>query len=279
MQDQVFTYGGTMLSFSTAGNGPRALLAFHGFGQDRHVFKELSEKFSGHYTLYVFDLYFHGTSQWNKGEQPLERPFWKELLTEFLVQHRIEKFDLLGFSMGGKFALATLEAFPEKTGKAFLLAPDGIKTSMWYSLATYPLFLRNFFKSMIMKPQRFHAIANTAFKLGLIDKGILRFTESQMNTTEKRERVYYSWVVFRHLKFNVDLLAEQIVSHNIEMTIVVGRHDKIITAGNMKRLLKKVMTARLEILETGHNGLISTWAESLPDAKVISNAERNGQRL
>ena len=255
--DQSIQYENTLLHYSVSGRGPKSLLVFHGFGQDRQAFSEFFKKISTEYTLYSFDLFFHGNSEWNQGEKPLEKSYWIKIFSVFLAHHKIDRFSVLGFSMGGKFALATLEAFPEKTENIFLLAPDGIRVSPWYTLATFNSATRQLFKSMILKPERFHWIANLAFRLGFINKGILRFVELQMNTEKKREQVYYSWVVFRNLKFDLGRLASLINSNNIGLTVYVGKYDQMITPQSMERLLRQVKRHKFEILETGHNGLIS----------------------
>jgi pimeloyl-ACP methyl ester carboxylesterase len=265
-------YKNARLHYHIIGNGAKPLLVFHGFGQDKEVFSDLSEALSNNYRFYIFDLFFHGKSEWNDGEQPLEKEFWKEIINQLIVTNNIKTFSVLGFSMGGKFALTTLEMFPLQVKEIFLLAPDGIKTSTWYSLATYPVALRGIFKSMILKPKRFNLITSFCYKLGLVDKGIIRFAESQMNTEEKRKQVYYSWVVFRHLKFSMSKMAAIINSNNISTTIVVGKFDKIITAKNMNKLAGKLQTCKVEVLETGHNGLIRKWAESIK-TKMITNTE------
>lgn len=230
--------------------GDRSLLMFHGFGQDASVFKGLEG--------YSFDLFFHGKSVWSKSEMPLEKSEWKQLINDFLDKEKIQQFSVLGFSMGGKFALATLEAFPDRVKEIILLAPDGIKTSTWYSLATYPIALRKFFKGMIGNHQRFLRIARASRKLGLIDKGVLRFVETQMDSEEKRKRVYYSWVVFRHLKFDLDKIKKIISENNIDVKVFVGRYDKIIKAEYMKRL-----TSRVTILDAGHNDLIRSFLKHI----------------
>lgn len=255
--DQSIQFENAILQYHTSGKGPQPLLIFHGFGQGKGVFQKLSSNLSENYTLYIFDLFFHGNSEWNYGERPLEKSFWKNLVASFLNKHRIERFSMLGYSMGGKFALACLEAFPEKIEHIFLLAPDGIRISPWYKLATHPIVVRKLFKSLILNPNRFKIITSFASKLGLIDRGIVRFAESQMDTEEKRKQVYYSWVVFRHLTFDVANLASLINSNTIQLTLVVGKYDRIITAKNMEGFLKKVKKYNFEILETGHTGLLS----------------------
>ncbi len=232
------------------------MLLFHGFGQSQQIYAELVNKLSDQYTFYVFDLFFHAESEWGKDEEPMEKEFWKALLNQFLNENAIAKFSVLGFSMGGKFALASAEAFPDRIEKIFLLAPDGIKTSFWYSLATYPHAFRKLFKSMISHHKRFKAIAKMALSLRLIDKGIMRFVEHQMNTEEKRRRVYYTWVVFRHLQFDLDNIAQLINSNKIAITLIIGRYDKIITTKNMEPFVKKLHTIQFEVIEAGHNDLL-----------------------
>lgn len=256
----VVTYKNSSLTYQKSGHGEKVLLLFHGFGQHHKIFETLTVALSPHYTLYAFDLFFHGQSKW-EGEIPLEKETWREIILQFLSTNKIERFSVLGFSLGGKFTLATLELFPDRIEKVFLLAPDGIKTNFWYSLATYPLLLRRFFKSMILKPGRLHALTSLLHTLHVVDNGLLRFAESQMDTREKRERVYYSWVVFRHLTFDMKTIARLIQTHSIPLTLVVGKHDKIITTSNMQHLLRHLKDYQLEVLDTGHNGVI---AESIP---------------
>lgn len=264
----IVTYKNTVLAYQKSGDGEKVLLLFHGFGQHHKVFETLTEALSSSFTLYAFDLFYHGQSKWNQGEQPLEKEMLRNIMLQFLTENKIDHFNVLGFSLGGKFALACLELFPDRIEQVILLAPDGIKTNFWYSLATYPLLLRRFFKSMILKPGRLHAITSLLHTLHVVDNGLLRFAESQMDTQEKRERVYYSWVVFRHLTFEMKAIARLLQTHSIWLTLVVGKHDKIITTENMNHLLRHLKDYQFEILDTGHNGVI---AGSIP---ILSKIDR-----
>jgi len=250
-------YKNSTLSYQKSGHGEKILLLFHGFGQHHHAFASLTENLQSQYTLYAFDLFFHGNSQWNEGEQTLEKEMWKEMMVQFINEHAIKKFSVLGFSMGGKFALACLELFPTQVAHIYLLAPDGIKTNFWYTLATYPFLMRKFFKSMILKPGRLHAITSILHRLRLMDHRLLRFAESQMDKPEKRNRVYYSWVVFRHLKFDMKKMAGEMERHAIKLTLIIGKHDKIITKQNMQPLLRHLHNYELDMLDTGHHGVIA----------------------
>lgn len=245
------------LHYNRVGTGKRVLLLFHGFGQHHKAFDLLTDALAETHTLYAFDLFFHGESKW-PDEKPLEKATWQEMMAQFFEQTNIDRFGVLGFSMGGKFALATVEYFPHRIDHLILLAPDGIKTSFWYSLATYPIVLRSFFKSMILKPGHLHGLLKFLRTFHLVDAGLIRFAEFQMNTQEKRERVYYSWVVFRHLKFDLKKLANLVQNHRIQFTLLIGRYDKIITAQNMNRILRYLPDVKVTLVESGHNRIIET---------------------
>jgi pimeloyl-ACP methyl ester carboxylesterase len=251
------TYSQSKLFYSKAGRGKKNLLLFHGFGQDHRVFHSWAEVLQNEYTLFSFDLFFHGQSSWTS-RGAMEKKDWTEIVGLFLSKENIKEFEVVGFSLGGKFALATLEAFPHQLKKITLLAPDGIKTSFWYSLATYPIAIRALFKSMILHPDRLYKTTKVMRKLRLVDKGILRFAESQMDTEEKRRRVYLSWVYFRHLKFDLKKIAQLINSNTIETKIRVGKYDKVIQAKNLKRLVMLLPHADFKVVDAGHNDLITS---------------------
>ncbi|MFM8738687.1 MAG: alpha/beta fold hydrolase, partial [Cytophagales bacterium] len=248
-------YYGNRLHYAKTGSGRTILLMFHGFGQHHGIFDSWAQALCNDYTLYSFDLFFHGQSHW-QSRKALEKTGWQEIMTLFFKLESITDFELVGFSMGGKFALATLELFPTKVKKITLLAPDGIKTSFWYSLATYPIATRSLFKSMILHPKRLLWLTKFLRALHLVDDGLLRFAENQMNTEEKRRRVYYSWVYFRHLKFNLNTIATIINRYRIPITLLVGRYDKVIQPKKMRSFLKLIETKEFKILEAGHNDLI-----------------------
>lgn len=260
IQESFIRYHKNLLHYVKAGNGKQPLLVFHGFGQDHTLYVPLLKSLSKKYTLYIVDLFFHGKSEWNEDETPLKKSTWNKILAVLFEEQHITSFSILAYSLGGKFALATIEAYPKQIREVFLLAPDGIRTSFWYSLATYPNVLRRFFKSMIFRHERFLLIAKKLSEYNLADKGLIRFADFQMNTEAKRRRVYYSWVVFRHLTFDLKKIAGLINANKIQLTMIAGKYDKVIRAENMDRLLKHVHHYKLEVLESGHTGLI---AESL----------------
>lgn len=255
------------LHYQILGSGPEVLLAFHGFGQTLDAFSPYAEALGDHFTIYSFDLFFHGKSFWHHRETPMKKAQWKELLQQLLEKEEIRQFGIMGYSMGGKFALSTLEAFPERITRILLIAPDGVKTLFWYSLATYPSWLRKYFRGMIVKPENFYRLLKTLRKIRLLDKSVVKFAKHQMNTRKKRRRVYYSWVVFRHLSFSMKKIGQLVREQHIPLTLFIGSYDRIITEKNMEGLLQEVPEHHLIVLPKGHNTLIADSAEYLKKHK------------
>lgn len=259
MQTDFFHYKQAKLCYHKTGKGTKVMLFFHGYGQNGKVFEDNSRQLTQTYTCYLFDLFFHGDSAWGYGETVLTKDFWNDLISAFLLENKIDRFSLAGFSLGGRFVFATLEAHPDKVEGVYLLAPDGVKTNFWYNLATYPVAFRKLFKSMILHPNRFYSIAHFINRIGLVDRGLIRFAENQMRSEEMRSRVYYSWVVYRDLQFNMPVVAHLIQKYSIESSLIVGQYDKVITLNNMRKLLRYLPSCKVTILDTGHNGIIARW--------------------
>ena len=260
-------FGEHILHFYRYGHGEKAFIAFHGFGQGGEYLAPFESALGHEYTIYAFDLFFHGKSYYADVSQALEKQELGDILQAFFKQEQIDQFDVLGYSMGGKFALSCIELFPESIQTAYLIAPDGIKTSFWYSLATYPQIFRDLFHKIIKKPEIFWKITKTANSLRIVDKSILKFAKSQMKTEEQRQRVYFTWVIFRHLKFNLKDIAEIINTHKIDLKMITGAYDKIVTTENMRLLLKHLDDYEEIVLDTGHNHLIRETAEYIEGRK------------
>jgi len=254
-------YKKAQIHYSSYGRGQKVLICFHGYGQSNEHFKTLENALGNEYLIYGFDLFYHGKSFWHEKDQPLSKVFWEEMMRNFLHEKNISRFDVLGFSMGGKFALTTLESFYNKIEKLILIAPDGVKTSFWYNLATYPSWMRKLFRRIIVKPSIYFTLVNVLSALRLVDKGVLRFANNQMATRKQRRRVYYSWVVFKDLSFDMKEIAFILNKNSIKLEMFLGEYDKIIRLENMKNLLHHVKDYRLNVLPCGHSLLIDAVAE------------------
>src|ERR1700741_765271 len=98
-KEHFFHYKQASLHYSVYGNGSKPIFLFHGFGLNGTIFYELEKVLAEEYTLYNFDLFFHGKSEWRTLEEPMSEEFWTELVTEFIREKNLPSFSLLGYSI------------------------------------------------------------------------------------------------------------------------------------------------------------------------------------
>jgi pimeloyl-ACP methyl ester carboxylesterase len=251
----IVRYNHSELYYIKSGGGPDNLLLFHGFGQDHSAFLLLSAALEQRYTCYIFDLYHHGESKWHHDEA-LSKKDWEAIMTTFMENENIQRFSLLGFSMGAKLVLATLELFSDRTEQIFLIAPDGIKRHILYTVATSPFLLQRAFKAFMKNPTWLITTGQRLQRLKLINGNLMRFVIFHLHDEKKRERVYQAWMLFRKLSFNTDKLAASINTHAITTTMILAKHDEVIASQPIIKFASKLKKCRLEVLDTGHAGLI-----------------------
>jgi pimeloyl-ACP methyl ester carboxylesterase len=259
--EHYFSYKNATLCFTKSGTGKHILMAFPGFGQSRSIYSQLSMDHGEEITLYSFDLFFHGKSEWGYKENPITKEFWKDLMETFLNEQRIERLSIIGFSLGARFVLATFETLPERINHLFLIAPDGLYSNGWYTVATSTFITRRLFKTMMDKSGIFFSLTSLLGRLNVLNPRLLRFAEHQLKSKEMRKKVYYSWVVFRRLFISQKVFQKAAMHYQNKITILLGRHDTIITTKSIEKSLGKSFPVKVIILETGHNTLISSFVE------------------
>ena len=261
-----FHFRGGRLAYRRMGNGPAVLLAFHGIGQDNTCFEPFAQSLAQSFTIFSFDLFYHGHSSCVHGEaytdiELLTKSYWKQLLTAFLHEHEIQRFSVAGFSMGGKFAIATAELFADQLEELWLLAPDGITISPWYQLATHTRLGRVIFRYFLKHLSVFRRVGHLLTSMRLLDRSALRFAESTLATPEQRVRVYRSWLGFRTLGVNMVSFSDLMNHRPVRIRLFLGYFDRVLPMHYMLPLTKRLHAYELHVFKTGHNRLVQKVAE------------------
>jgi pimeloyl-ACP methyl ester carboxylesterase len=242
------------LKYQKIGKSHKILLAFHGMGQDFSCFQKFAQTFEKQFTTYLFDLPFHGKSEVN--ETIITKEIWQKYLDKFLQENQIQKFSIISFSMGGRFALATIEAFSDKIENILLLAPDGITEDPFYHGATRSRITRHIFKKVLKHNHKFYGFADLLTRMGIVHESVVRFAKMIVNTPQKQAQLYSSWIGFRELNFDLKKLAQLINSQNINIKIIMGKYDKLLPISTIFPFTKRLKNHQLIILESSHGGLV-----------------------
>jgi pimeloyl-ACP methyl ester carboxylesterase len=238
------------LCYGQYGSGPKSLLVFHGFGQDHSIALPLASSIQEQYTVYSFDLPYHGNSKWSASQQLVTKEIITKIFEKWLYDCQITEFSVFGYSMGGKFAISLAESFPEKVKNLILVAPDGIFKSHWYRLATsWPI--KFLFHQIIDRPGAFFLITKVIRMTRLVPEKLVQFGESQMAKKELRSMVYYTWINFQQLFIDRKVLKKSISTGDLQATLILGKLDRLI---NPKKLIPIINGVGFDVnlLEAGH---------------------------
>lgn len=132
---------GCEIRYYTAGKGD-PLVVIHGGGGDASTWLRNIEELASHYTVYAPDLPGYG------GSQPLDGKYYIPELTNFLDGFSdnlgLERFHLVGHSLGGGVALNYALHSPHKIKKLVLVSSLclGREIAFWVRLISIPTLLR-----------------------------------------------------------------------------------------------------------------------------------------
>jgi len=253
MNSHYLEYKNSIIHYRYSGEGPETVVCFHGFGTYANTFDWLASHVPGHRFI-AFDLPYHGETKWNDGDT-----FTPEQLIEIIdacAHVAVDRFALLGYSMGGRISLELIQLVPHRITRLILLAPDGLHYNPFYWFSTQTSLGNSLFKKIMAKPDAFVKPLKKAEKLGLVNKGLIKFVDRYLEDGAIREKVYIVWTLFRKFKPDLKQVAREINSRDIPTILIYGRFDSIIPLGPGEKFFHRLHSVRrLEILETGHKVL------------------------
>ena len=276
MESFELPYRNSRIHFLRFGQGPRQAICFHGYGETSDSFAFL-EKSAGHlYTFYAIDLPFHGKTDWQQGAFKLED--LKEIISHLTQPPQPpqppqplnpstlnpQPSTLIGYSLGGRIALALYESMPEQIDKLVLLAPDGLKLNFWYWLATQTWAGNRLFSLTMKKPGWFLGFIKLLNKLKLVNASIFKFVNYYIGDAVVRDLLYKRWTGLRHIRPHIPAIKEKINKHNTPVELVYGKYDRIILSSVGEKFRKNIEThTKITLLHAGHQVLHEKHMEEL----------------
>lgn len=240
------------LFYSKIGSGKEVLLCFHGFGQNNDFFSLWGKSLGEKYTIYAFDLFYHGKS--DRNNQVLSHETWKSYIQEFLEKESIHQFSVFGFSLGGRFAISTSLTFHQQVNQLILAAPDGVVNIIWFRIATSPLF-KYIFKFFVENTERLFSVVRFFEKLKLIHPYTVKFIELELKEKENGKRVYQSWNAFKNLSYPKKELIRKMNQANFRKTVFLGTRDEIVRPKKIMPILEEI-GSKVFLLKKKHHQVV-----------------------
>ena len=113
------------IAYIKEGNGKKILIFLHGLSSNSDAWFRNIETLDKDFTCIAIDLPGFGKSY--KDAEEFTATYFASIVKKFAEKMKIEKFTLVGHSMGGQTAIKFAAKYPEKLDKLILIAPAGIE--------------------------------------------------------------------------------------------------------------------------------------------------------
>ncbi|SES09669.1 alpha/beta fold hydrolase [Pedobacter rhizosphaerae] len=246
------------LHYYQYGTGPEVMLAFHGFGMKGTQFSVLEPAFTQKYTIYSFDLFFHGQtvlhdSSLSVVRKGLSSEEFSSYILEFITQMKLKKISLLSYSIGSLLAFSLIKNIPEYINKAFFIAPDGIKPNKLLQFGSRNKLVNRVFHKLVYRPKTVQFILDKLLRYKYIDQSIHEILLGEFISEQTRLTCYNAITFYAKLNFKQDQLAEILNRHEIESFFYFGTGDKLFPPSIGHHFAKKLKKSSLQVLDADHN--------------------------
>ncbi|HUW78566.1 MAG TPA: alpha/beta hydrolase [Candidatus Nanopelagicaceae bacterium] len=257
------------LAYERKGSGS-TLVLLHGLGSAATAWRTITPELEKYFDVIAFDLPGHGKTPYKRGI-PMDPRSLGELVLQNLDELRIDRFHLVGNSLGGWICLEMAAAQPDRVNSVTALAPAGLwhhpltKASKWtainrtmavLSLPFQPLLSgRNWAKRLAFK--------DTSPRWRDLPKQVCLDAGVAMGSS----RGYFpAWEAILHRKFDSPIAPQ------IPVTVVFGDSDQTLPYPSCQaRELAPPHAKWIILKDTGHAPM---WDEP----ELIANLIReNGQ--
>ena len=97
----------------------------------------------------------------------------------------------------------------------------------------------------------------------LLQKSLVKFVRTQLETRSKRAQAYLVWKVLGGLHLQLGTTIRQLRQHPIPVTVFLGEFDRMVSPKNLERFTSKVPQLKLVRLPVGHGQLIEATVSYL----------------
>lgn len=230
--------------------GDRVLLVLHGFAQQGDVFAALVPYLRQQYTIYAPDLPFHGQTNWyapayNLGDMVA--------LSQAVLNHSQQsKLTLLGYSLGGRLALALAPALAGSLQKLVLLAPDGIGGAHPRFIEHFPAWLRQMLVDVVASWDRLPVWAERFHRHNWISTGAYRYLLRYWQHENQRLCLMRTWLSLALFPVSKPHLLPGTGPQPVPTAIVLGRRDKLMSNKAIEDFFADCPHCRVSQVDAGH---------------------------
>ena len=244
------------------------MLCFHGFGMHGKQFRLLEEQLGHLYTFWGFDLFFHKDTQLKdqslrRIKKGLERSELVEMITGFCEHAHIDRFSVLGYSIGTHYATAIVEELPARIDEYIVAAPASLQPGKLVRFFSKTMVGNKLLEKLMMSEKAVLNIINLLKRTGIIDAGGRNILHKEVGTPELRFALYACFTYLRCLDTNEPELIRALNDNNIKSIFIFGNYDKTYLPSIGKAFFRKITPTEIILLDEGHELINQNFANRL----------------
>jgi pimeloyl-ACP methyl ester carboxylesterase len=257
------------LHYYKFGNGPKNMLCFHGYGMHGRQFISLEPALGQQYAFYGFDLFFHketklkdqslGTIKHNR----ITKKQLAELIGEFCRFESIERFSVIGYSMGSHYATVVAEELGGRIDEYIVAAPSSLNPGLLIRLFSKYKPGNRLLQKLALSERALINLLNLSKWLKLIDDTGRNILYKEIDTPELRFNLYASFTYLRLLETDEARLIKALTENHIRSIFIFGRRDMMYPPSIGKEFFARFKQAEIVILEADHEMIDSNFVTVL----------------
>jgi len=256
------------LHYYKFGNGPQPMLCFHGYGMHGKQFLLLEPSLGSKYTFFGFDLFFHKETKLI--DQSLEavkaritKKQFAELIEEFCIYENIDRFSVIGYSMGTHYATTVVEELGSRVDEYIVAAPSSIYPGKLIEFFSKTKVGNKLLEKLVLSEKALINMLNLCKWLGLIDDVGRNILYKEIDTPELRFNLYASFIYLRLFETDEAQLIKTLTEYNIRSIFIFGKRDKMYPSSIGKAFFAKFKQAEIVILDEHHELINKNFVSAL----------------
>jgi pimeloyl-ACP methyl ester carboxylesterase len=270
MTDHYFENDLVNLHYYQFGNGPQAMLCFHGYGMHGKQFKILETTLGSKYTFYGFDLFFHKETKLKDQTLPtVKKGITKKevanLILDFCRYKGIERFSVIGYSMGTHYAATVAEELGPLVNEFIVAAPMFLKPGSLITYFSKTKTGNKILEKLALNEKTLVGLLKLFKRLRFINSEAYKILYGEIGTTELRFNFYACFTYLRFLETDQPRLLKILDEQNIKSIFIFGKRDKAFPPRIGDKFIPQLKHSKVIVLDTGHEMIKHNFVSALTD--------------
>lgn len=233
------------------------MLCFHGYGMHGKQFLKLEPALGEKYTFIGFDLFFHKETKLHQQslyniKQPISKQDFGKLIAEFCEHEQINRFSILGYSMGSHYATVVVEELGARVDEYIIAAPSSIEPGKLVRFFVKNKTGNKLLEKLTQSQKALINMLNVSKWLGLVDDVGRNILYKEIDTPELRFNFYACFTYLKLLETDEDKLIRTLTEQNIRSIFIFGKRDVMYPPKIGNVFFAKLKKAEVIILDQDH---------------------------